>query len=239
MEKKKSNKKMIIIFSVIIAILIIIIITLVVKQQATQMTFSLFGNDYSIVGLNQNSKKEEDKNTIKYTDEQLKEEIYPFIERRKDYAVFKNLKGVELAERLNTGSKMVNASVVSNYEYGTGNKLKINDYIVLYNQGRHHIKIIADSKDDNVIAIRYLCNDYYTNKNRDEGMTRIFDEIKSLLNIKDDMDFWKFDNGANNWQSGEKELYYKGLGIKVESDYEFYIVACPIKDFYKRYTTNL
>lgn len=238
MEKK--NKKMMVIFSIVIAILVIIIIALVVKQQATQMTVSLFGNDYSVVGLNGNSKKEGNKNTtIKYTNEQLKEEIYPFIERREDYAVFKNLKGAELAKKLNTGSKMVDTSKVSNYEYGNGNKLTINEHIVTYKQGAYHIKIMADSKDDDVIAIRYFCNDEYSTKERDIGMTKVFEEIKTLLGIKDDMDFWKFDNAVDKWQSGEKELYYKGIGIKADSKHEFYIVACPIKEFYKDYSTNL
>ncbi len=98
MENKK-NKKVIIIFSVIIAILIIIIIALILKQQATKMAFSLLGNDYSVIGLSQNKKKEENTNTVKYTKEQLKEEIYSFIERRNDYAVFKDLKGAELAKK--------------------------------------------------------------------------------------------------------------------------------------------
>lgn len=237
--EKKNNKKIIIIFSLVVIILIIFIIFLVGKQQASQMTISLFGKDYSSIGLKGNDKQEENKKIANYTDEQLKEEIYPFIERRSDYAVFKNLKGSELAKELNTGSKMVDTSKVSNYEYGKDTQLTINEYIVLYSQGRHHIKIIADSEDDNVIAIRYFCNGYYTNEERDEGMTKIFEKIKSLLNIQEDMDFWKFDNSVDKWQSGTKELYYKGLGIKLESDYEFYIVACPIKDFYYTYSTNL
>lgn len=235
--EKKNNKKMIIIFSIIVVILVVIIILLVAKNQVTKSVFSSFGNNYSVVGLNQNNKKE--KNTIKYTDEQLKEEIYSFIERREDYAVFKNLKGAELAKKLNTGGKMVDTSKICNYKYGKENELTINDYVVTYEQGTNHIRIMADSEDDSVIAIRYFCNDKYTDIERDSGMTKIFEEIKPLLNTDEDMSFWSFNNRIDKWQSGNKELYNEGLGIKIKDKYTFYIVACPIKDFYNEYSTNL
>ncbi len=134
---------------------------------------------------------------------------------------------------------MVDTSKIGNYNYGKEKELRINAYVVTYKQGANHIKIMADSQDDSVIAIRYFCNDEYTDIERDSGMTKIFEEIKSLLNIDEDMEFWTFNNRIDKWQLGNKTLYNKGLGIKVKNECTFYIVACPIKQFYDEYSTNL
>lgn len=230
----KKDKKIIILIVVIAIILVICII-----KAIGNIKISLFGTDYSISNLLfPNSNEEEINEESPYTQEQQNEEIYDFIERRSDYAVM-NIKGNDLANTLNTGGKMVDTSVIANYKYGRNKELTINEYVVMYEQGAHHIKIMADNKDDKVIAIKYFCNDGYKNTDRDKGMTRIFEEIKLLSKTQENMDFWKFNNNVDKWQSGDKVLYEKGLGIKVIDRYEFIIVACPNREFYNGYSTNL
>lgn len=233
-NKSKKDRKIIIL---IIAIAIIVIICII--KAIGNIKISLFGTDYSISNL-LNSKYNEEviSEESPYTQEQQNEEIYDFIERRSDYAVM-NIKGKDLSNALNTGGRMVDTSVIANYKYGRKKELTINEYVVMYKQGAHHIKIMADNKDDKIVAIKYFCNDGYKNTDRDSGMYKIFEEIKSLSKTQENTDFWKFNNNVNKWQSGDKVLYEKGLGIKIDSRYEFIIVACPNREFYNSYSTNL
>lgn len=233
-NKSKKNKITIILIVVIAIILVICII-----KAIGNIKISLFGTDYSILNLLfSNSDEEEISEESPYTKEQQNEEIYDFIKRRSDYAVM-NINGNDLANTLNTGGRMVDTSVIANYKYGRNKELTINEYVVMYKQGAHHIKIIADNKDDKVIAIKYFCNDGYKNTDRDSEMTKIFEKIKSLSKTEENMDFWTFNDSVDKWQSGDKVLYEKGLGIKVVDRYQFIIVACPNREFYNEYSTNL